>query len=61
MDKNKVFIDKEDLSKFIHKNIPFCVKPTKKAKTTYVDVFTSSNAMKTTIDVLTESLWKKLK
>jgi hypothetical protein len=55
-----VFADKEQLADFIQRNIPFCVKPKKKAKTTYVGVFTSSNAMKIVIEELTDRLWEKL-
>ena len=56
----EVFSDREQLADFIQKNIPFCVKPTKKAKTTFVGVFTSENAMRVVIEELTDRLWEKL-
>ncbi len=56
----EVFSDKEQLADFIQRNIPFCVKPTKKAKTTFVSVFTSNNAMRVVIEELTDRLWEKL-
>ena len=56
----EVFSDKEQLADFIQRNIPFCVKPTKKAKTTFVSVFTSANAMRVVIEELTDRLWEKL-
>lgn len=56
----EVFSDREQLADFIQKNIPFCVKPTKKAKTTFVSVFTSNNAMRVVIEELTDRFWEKL-
>ena len=56
----EVFSDREQLADFIQKNIPFCVKPTKKAKTAFVSVFTSENAMRVVIEELTDRLWEKL-
>lgn len=56
----EVFSDREQLADFIQKNIPFCVKPTKKAKTVFVSVFTSDNAMRVVIEELTNRLWEKL-
>lgn len=55
-----VFTDKEQLAEFIQVNIPICVKPTKKSKTVFVGVFTSNNAMKETVEALTDKLWEKL-
>ena len=51
----EVFSDREQLADFIQRNIPFCVKPTKKAKTAFVSVFTSENAMRVVIEKLTDS------
>ena len=56
----EVFSDREQLADFIQKNIPFYVKPTKKAKTAFVSVFTSGNAMRVVIEELTNRLWEKL-
>ena len=56
----EVFSDREQLADFIQRNIPFCVKPTKKAKTAFVSVFTSENAMRVVIEELTDRLWEKL-
>ena len=56
----EVFSDREQLADFIQRNIPFCVKPTKKAKTAFVSVFTSENAMRVVIEELTDRLWDKL-
>ena len=56
----EVFSDMEQLADFIQRNIPFCVKPTKKAKTAFVSVFTSDNAMRVVIEKLTDRLWEKL-
>lgn len=56
----EVFSDRKELADFIKRNIPFCVKPTKKAKTTFVSVFTSDNAMRVVIEELTDRLWEKL-
>lgn len=55
-----VFTDKEQLAEFIQVNIPIWVKPTKKSKTVFVGVFTSNNAMKETVEALTDKLWEKL-
>lgn len=56
----EVFSDREQLADFIQRNIPFCVKPTKRAKTTFVSAFTSDNAMRVVIEELTDRLWEKL-
>ena len=55
----EVFSDREQLADFIQRNIPFCVKLTKKAKTAFVSVFTSENAMRVVIEELTDRLWEK--
>lgn len=58
--KNLPFKTKDDIREFIYLNIPFAVKPTKPAKTTYVSTFTSQNAMDQVIDGLTEKIWEKI-
>jgi len=57
--RSEVFSDKEQLADFIQRNIPICVKPTKKSKTAFVGVFTSANAMKIVVEELTDRLWKR--
>jgi len=60
MKKNKAFTDKEELSIFIKRNIPILVKPKRKTKARYANVFTSNNAFNVTIDELTNKLWDKI-
>jgi hypothetical protein len=57
---DEVFSDKEQLADFIQRNIPMCVKPTKKSKKAFVGVFKSDNAMKIVVEVLTDKIWEKL-
>jgi hypothetical protein len=54
------FSSKEELREFIQGRTPFLVKPTKKAKTTFVAVFTSEHSMNKVVEGLTDALWKKL-
>jgi hypothetical protein len=56
----EVFSDKEQLADFIQRNIPICVKPTKKSKRAFVGVFKSDNAMRIVVQALTDKLWEKL-
>ena len=55
----EVFSDREQLADFIQRNIPFCAKPTKKAKTAFVSVFTSKNAMRVVIEKKKKKIWEK--
>ena len=55
---NICFSSKEELAKHIQMNMPFAVKPTKKAKTVYINPFTSSKARQICIDCIVESLLK---
>jgi hypothetical protein len=52
------FSSKEELAKHIQMNMPFAVKPTKKAKTVYVNPFTSKKARQICIDSIVECLLK---
>ncbi len=52
------FSSREELVKHIQMNMPFAVKPTKKAKTVYINPFTSSNARQICIDCIVDSLLK---
>ena len=53
------FSSKEELAKHIQMNMPLAVKPTKKAKTVFVNPFTSNNARKICIDCVVDSLLNK--
>ena len=52
------FASKETLKEFIEVNLPFAVRPTKKAKTFFVAPFTSSNARSICINAIIDSLMK---
>lgn len=53
---SRCFSSKEQLSKHITTHIPFAVKPIKKAKTTFVNPFTSNNARQIVEDAIVECL-----
>ena len=55
---SRCFSSKEELAKHIEMNMPFAVKPTKKAKTVYISPFTSVNARQICINSIVESLLK---
>lgn len=55
---NRCFSSKEELAKHIQMNMPLAVKPTKKAKTVFINPFTSENARQTCIDSIVNSLLK---
>lgn len=52
----RVFASKTDLVKHIAMNMPIAVKPIKTAKTSFVNPFTSVNAMTTCINAIADSL-----
>jgi hypothetical protein len=55
-----IFKTKKHLTYFIRTNIPFAVKPKRKANTVFVDVFTSGHAMQTVIETLADRLWEEM-
>ena len=56
----EVFSNKAQLADFIGVNIPIYVKPKIKAKTTFVSVFTSENALRAVVEKLTDRIWDEL-
>lgn len=52
------FASKETLKEFIEINLPFAVRPTRKAKTVFVAPFTSNNARDICINSIVENLMK---
>lgn len=55
------FNSTEDLKTFLELNIPFAIKPTRPAKTTFINPFTSANAQNVIVEALTEALIKHSK
>ena len=53
------FTSEEEFAKHIQNNMPFAIRPTKKAKTALVNPFTSMNARKICIDAIVNSLMKE--
>jgi NRPS condensation-like uncharacterized protein len=56
----KGFQNKEELYNFILINIPVAVRPTKKAKTTFIYTFTSVNAQRIVVQELTDKIWEQI-
>lgn len=55
---NLCFSSEEELDKHIQMHMPFAVRPTKKAKTVFVNPFTSHNARELCISSIVKSLLK---
>jgi len=51
--------ERKELRKFIEKNMPIGVCPTRPAKTTFVRPFTSNHARMVVIDALVEAFFQK--
>lgn len=61
--KSTAFKTQEELMSFILKNIPIWVRPkrkNKRGKDCFVNVFSSTHAYEVAVEVLSETLFKKL-
>ena len=54
----RCFSSKEELAKHIEMHMPFAVRPTKKAKTVFINPFTSYNARQLCIESIVKCLLK---
>jgi len=59
MNTNNKNTERKELRKFIEKNMPIGIRPTRQAKTTFVRPFTSNHARMVVIDALVEAFFNQ--